>query len=345
MNFAFSPSQYYQEVADSIQPSHSYVEGDVFAWQQLLRQKVRSMLVLPQAGNFDLEAETLWQMEHPLGTIEKVVFQSEPGAHVVAYVCLPANVQPPYQYWICMQGHSTGAHVSIGRAFNKESETIVVEGDRDYGLECMRRGYAAICIEQRGFGERSEKLQSFRSDNFCHDASMQALLLGRTLMGQRVTDVDRTIDYLQSRGDALMDRIGVLGNSGGGTTSIFSAALLARVAYAMPSCSVCTMRSSLLKIFHCSCNFIPGLLAVAEIGDILGLAAPKPVVVIAGKTDSIFPIDGTREAFAQLERIYQAAGAGDRCRLVEGPEGHRFYAELGWEQMEKLMKNPSQTRN
>ena len=345
MNFAFSPSQYYQEVADSIQSSHSYVEGDVFAWQELLRQKVRSMLVLPQAGNFDLEAETLWRMEHPLGTIEKVVFQSEPVAHVVAYVCLPANVQPPYQYWICMQGHSTGAHVSIGRAFNKESETIVVEGDRDYGLECMRRGYAAICIEQRGFGERSEKLQSFRSDNFCHDASMQALLLGRTLMGQRVTDVDRTIDYLQSRGDALMDRIGVLGNSGGGTTSIFSAALLARVAYAMPSCSVCTMRSSLLKIFHCSCNFIPGLLAVAEIGDILGLAAPKPVVVIAGKTDSIFPIDGTREAFAQLERIYQAAGAGDRCRLVEGPEGHRFYAELGWEQMEKLMKNPSQTRN
>jgi len=303
------------------------------------------MLVLPQAGNFDLEAETLWQMEHPLGTIEKVVFQSEPGAHVVAYVCLPANVQPPYQYWICMQGHSTGAHVSIGRAFNKESETIVVEGDRDYGLECMRRGYAAICIEQRGFGERSEKLQSFRSDNFCHDASMQALLLGRTLMGQRVTDVDRTIDYLQSRGDALMDRIGVLGNAGGGTTSIFSAALLARVAYAMPSCSVCTMRSSLLKIFHCSCNFIPGLLAVAEIGDILGLAAPKPVVVIAGKTDSIFPIDGSRDAFAQIERIYQAAGAGDRCRLVEGPEGHRFYAELGWEQMEKLMKNPSQTRN
>ena len=339
MNFAFSPSQYYQEVADSIQSSHSYVEGDVFAWQELLRQKVRSMLVLPQAGNFDLEAETLWRMEHPLGTIEKVVFQSEPVAHVVAYVCLPANVQPPYQYWICMQGHSTGAHVSIGRAFNKESETIVVEGDRDYGLECMRRGYAAICIEQRGLGERSEKLQSFRSDNFCHDASMQALLLGRTLMGQRVTDVDRTIDYLQSRGDALMDRIGVLGNSGGGTTSIFSAALLARVAYAMPSCSVCTMRSSLLKIFHCSCNFIPGLLAVAEIGDILGLAAPKPMVVIAGKTDSIFPIEGTREAFAQIERIYQAAGAGDRCRLVEGPEGHRFYAELGWAQMEKLLKN------
>jgi dienelactone hydrolase len=339
MNFAFSPSQYYQEVADSIQSSHSYIEGDVFAWQELLRQKLRSMLVLPQAGNFDLEAETLWRMERPLGTIEKVVFQSEPGAHMVAYVCLPANVQPPYQYWICMQGHSTGAHVSIARAFNNEIETIVVEGDRDYGLECMRRGYAAICIEQRGFGERSEKLQSFRSDNFCHDASMQAFLLGRTLMGQRVTDVDRTIDYLQSRGDALMDRIGVLGNSGGGTTSFFSAALLSRVAYAMPSCSVCTMRSSLLKIFHCSCNFIPGLLAVAESGDILGLAAPKPMVVIAGKTDSIFPIEGTREAFAQIERIYQAAGAGDRCRLVEGPEGHRFYAELGWAQMEKLLKN------
>ena len=78
---------------------------------------------------------------------------------------------------------------------------------------------------------------------------------------------------------------------------------------------------------------------MAESGDILGLAAPKPMVVIAGETDSIFPIEGTREAFAQIERIYQAAGAGDRCRLVEGPEGHRFYAELGWAQMEKLLKN------
>jgi dienelactone hydrolase len=164
---------------------------------------------------------------------------------------------------------------------------------------------------------------------------MQALLLGRTLLAQRVFDVDRGIDYLARRGDADMHRLGVMGNSGGGTTTLFSAALLPRVRLAMPSCYFCTFRDSIMSMYHCVCNYVPGLLRYAEMADIMGLFAPKPLVIVAGERDPIFPIAGVRESFKKLKAIYRAAGAADRCHLVVGPGGHRFYAARAWPQMQR----------
>jgi hypothetical protein len=77
-------------------------------------------------------------------------------------------------------------------------------------------------------------------------------------------------------------------------------------------------------------NYIPGLLKYAEMSDIMGLFAPKPVVIVAGKDDPIFPVQAVREAFTQLKTIYNAAGGEDRCHLVVGEEGHRFYADDAW---------------
>ena len=85
-----------------------------------------------------------------------------------------------------------------------------------------------------------------------------------------------------------------------------------------------------MSIYHCADNYIPGLLRYAEMSDIMGLFAPKPVVIVAGREDGIFPIHATRRAFRDLKRIYKACGAHNRCHLVVGAEGHRFYAEDAW---------------
>jgi dipeptidyl aminopeptidase/acylaminoacyl peptidase len=195
----------------------------------------------------------------------------------------------------------------------------------------MQRGIAALCIEQRSFGERGENRQKMVNQfNGCHDAAMQALMLGRTLIGERVYDVDRAIDYLATREDVDMDRIGVMGNSGGGTVTMFSIALNPRIAFAVPSCSFCTFRDSIMSIWHCADNYIPGLLRYADMPDIMGSFAPKPVVIVAGEDDYIFPIEGTRQAFADLKKIYTVSGAEERCHLVVGEGGHRFYADDAW---------------
>ncbi len=144
-------------------------------------------------------------------------------------------------------------------------------------------------------------------------------------------------------GDARMGSIGVMGNSGGGTVSLFSAALLPRIALAMPSCYFCTFKESIMSIYHCMDNYLPGLLKYAEMYDVMGLFAPKPVVIVAGNEDPIFPIAATRRAFRKLRVIYDAMGASGRCHLVVGNGGHRFYAEDAWpvmiSEIEPLTKN------
>jgi dienelactone hydrolase len=321
-----------------IVPALRYGDGDVVAWQRRLRRNLRDLLGYTTAPKVPLNIRKIWQREHPLGLIEKIIFTSEPYADVPAYVCLPKTARPPYPFMICLQGHTTGMHVSIGVEREDETQAMDVPGDRDFALGCMARGIAALCIEQRSFGERREQLQKQVSSHGCHDAAMQALLVGKTLIGERVYDVERGIDALAARGDADMRRIGVMGNSGGGTTTIYAAALLSRLAFAMPSCSFCTFRDSIGSIYHCADNYVPGILKVADMADVLGLFAPRPVVVVAGREDGIFPFDGVITAFEQLRRIYAAAGAEEACHLVVGEGGHRFYARDAWPVMLDAMQ-------
>jgi dienelactone hydrolase len=334
-----SPSAYHHHLMHQTQPSLSYRGGDALPWQPRLREKLMELLGGFPQDRPPLNVRTLWQREHPLGHIEKLLFTSEPFADIPAYLCLPHTVTPPYPFMICLQGHTTGMHVSL--AVDREDETlpIQVEGDRDFALGCLRHGVAALCIEQRSFGERRERLQAQVSEHGCHDAAMHALLLGKTLLGERVFDVDRAIDYLLTRPDMDPKRIGVMGNSGGGTVSIYAAALLPRLSFAMPSCSFCTFKASLLSIYHCADNYVPRLYQYAEMADLLGLFAPRPVVIVAGQDDDIFPLPGVQEAFAHLQGIYAAIDAADRCQLVIGPGGHRFYASLAWPLMKAVIEH------
>jgi dienelactone hydrolase len=331
MTFNLSPSLYHERLMRNLTPSMTWRGGDVAAWQQELRAQLMTQLGLDldAIAREPLNVRSLWKRDHPLGTIEKIVFTSEPEVDVPAYVCLPANAQPPYTFFICLQGHSTGMHNSIGVAIDDETTPIVTDGDRDFGIGCMQRGIAALCIEQRSFGERREKRRGL-NDALCHEAAMNALLLGRTLVGERIVDVDRGIDYLAARGDCAMDRLGVMGNSGGGTVSLFAGAVLPRLRFVMPSCYFCSFAASIQAMFHCSCNYIPGLMQYAEMGDIAGLIAPTPLVLVSGDEDGIFPIEAARAEFRRVQEIYAAAGAPDAVRHVVCHGDHRFYADEAW---------------
>ena len=333
-----SPSVYHRALLDRTVPALAYDGGEVRPWQARLRRRLRMLLGDRPATRVPLRPRLLWRRTHPLGVIEKVAFTAEPCADVVAYVCLPAAAPPPYTFMICLQGHTTGMHQSIAVEQADETKPFAVEGDRDFALGCLQRGVAALCIEQRAFGERLEKVQRITAPMGCFDATMQAQMLGKTLIGERVFDVDRGIDYLQARGDADMKRVGVMGNSSGGAISLYAAAVLPRLSFAMPSCYFCTFRDSLMAMYHCEENYIPGLLKVADMPDLMGLFAPKPVVLVAGRDDPMFPIAATRRAFRQLKNIYAACGAEDRCHLVVGPGGHRFYAEPAWPKLQAELR-------
>ena len=278
--------------------------------------------------------ETLWTREFPWGSVTKLRFEYEPEEFGCAYFCVPKGAVPPYRVFICLQGHSTGMHNSIDVKMEDEETPIAVDGDRDLAIRCAKYGFSALCLEQRGLGERAG---SKSRHGGCQLLMHQNMLIGHTLIGNRVLDVDCAIDYLETRKDVDPGFIGVMGNSGGGTTTMFAGALLPRITHLMPSCAFSSFRGSIGSKRHCSCNYIPGLLFFGEAADVMGLAAPRKLVVINGEKDSGFPIGESRRQFERLKKIYAAAGASENLRHVVGKGGHRFYAQDGFTALREIL--------
>jgi dienelactone hydrolase len=328
----YLPSSFHNRLAAEIDPALSYRGQVVGTWQADLRS-VLEQLLGEAPTELALGVDTLWKRDFELGSIEKLVLRTQPGASMPAYLCVPHRGTPPYPLFICLQGHTTGMHNSIGVSRWDERTPIHVPGDRDLARQCLARGIAALCIEQRALGERSEQANPWQQLAWheCTEATMQALLLGQTLIGQRVLDVRRGLEFLAARDMFDMERVGIVGQSGGGTTAIYSAALLSGIKIAVVSSAFCTFRESLLPRVHCPDNYIPGIMRYCEMGDVLGLFSPRPVVVIGGREDPIFPFAGFERAATQLRRIYAAAGAEEYCRVIATSGGHRFYAREAWE--------------
>ena len=64
--------------------------------------------------------------------------------------------------------------------------------------------------------------------------------------------------------------------------------------------------------------------------DVAGLIAPRPMLIVAGQDDAIFPIEGVRRAYAELEKIYAASGFKNNVELYVGDGGHRYYKKRVW---------------
>jgi dienelactone hydrolase len=305
------------------------------AWRDALGERFRDLLGdTPEPAAPDPR----WgeEIEHESFLERRLVFTSEPGADVPCVLLLPRSASGPVPLVVCLQGHSTGMHISLGRAVYPNDEHYF-EGDRDFAIQAVNRGFAALALEQRCFGERRDRRtgDARQFDHTCVHASMVSLLLGRTMAGERVWDVSRAIDVVAELGEIDAGRIAVMGQSGGGTVAYYAACVNQRIAAVMPSCSVCTYGSSIGSIDHCPDNYLPGALRHFDMGDLSGLIAPRPLVVVAGRSDPIFPIAGVEEAMATIRRVYAAAGAPDRCQLVVGEGEHRFYAQA-WDPFRQI---------
>lgn len=110
-----------------------------------------------------------------------------------------------------------------------------------------------------------------------------------------------------------------------------------RIRVAMPSCSVCTFRSSITAMRHCECNYIPGIAKYMDMGDMAAAIAPRKLIVINGDEDPIFPMQGVQEAFDTIRTIYRAAGVPQNCMLTTGHGGHQYYKRNAWEAFDRIV--------
>ena len=310
-------------------PALRYTGGTPFdQWQQTAREKLAALLGMDTFTPCKpwFRADSPQDMGTYLRT--RFSFKSEDNYRVPCYWLEPKDFTGG-SVMICLQGHTTGMHISIGEA-KHPGDAEKIEGGRDYALQAVEKGMCALVLEQRCFGECGSQPNG---DPDCYRAAMNALLLGRTLLAGRVWDVMRAIDMAQEHFTCAFEspaQFACMGDSGGGVTTMYIACLESRVAKAMPVCAMCSFDHSIGIFAHCACNYVPGIRRWFDMGDLAGMVAPHPLMVVAGQTDSIFPIVPTRDTFALIQTYYEAANAPQNCALHVGGGGHLFYREA-WE--------------
>ena len=331
--------EYARNIIRNTTPSLRYKEGEDFSlWQKRCREKLSELLCLGNIKRAEDDKFTLEYVKDEADFTEyRFTLQSEEGYTFPAVMRVPKGKKAPMPLIITLQGHSTGMHISIGKPIYPKDEESINGGDRDFVVRAVKEGYVAVAIEQRNFGEVGYKEGDY-TVNRCHMESMNAIISGRTTIGERVTDVSCTIDAVLREFDFIdKEKIVLMGNSGGGTATLYAAALDERIALAMPSCAVCTYKDSIAAMPHCVCNFVPNIANYFDMGDIGGLIAPRKLIVVNGKEDDIFPEAGVREAYSEIERLYRVAGVSENAALVTGDGGHRFYADDSWPVVHKMM--------
>ncbi len=330
-----NPQILHHSAIELIEPKLRYNgEGSLADWQKNARARLASLTGLDKIKAASDDCFTIIEKTECDGYTDYFVkFQSENGYFVPCHLWVPAGKGGKLPMVICLQGHSTGYHISMGRPIFAGDEKTISGGDRDFAVQIVKEGYIALSVEQRGFGECGGTPEG----PACMIPTMTALLYGRTTIGERVFDISRAIDVLTKNFDFVdADNIACMGNSGGGTATIYAAALDTRIKTAMPSCALCTYKDSIGAMHHCTCNYIPGIVYDFDMGDLCGLIAPRSLVVVSGAQDSIFPHNGVEESVNVAKKYYAAANAADSIAWIEGPEGHRFYAALSWPTFHKM---------
>jgi dienelactone hydrolase len=312
---------------------HARTPEEWQTWREGLKERfIRIMGGFPTRKT-DLNPRVIEEKVFDSYIRQRIVYTTDEELHVPAYLLIPKNAKGKLPAVIACHGHGYGSREIVGLKPDGSEN----EGDpgyqKNFALELVKRGFLVIAPDLFGFGDRRLKEDREKSleQSSCDRVSTFLLMLGKTTAGVRVWDIIRTVDYLTTRDDVDPERIGCMGISGGGLVCGFATAVDERIKASVVSGYVNTFRDSVMAMHHCVDNFLPAMLDAAEMPSIIGLIAPRPLLIEAGTRDPIFPILAVRKAYALLESIYGVLGEEEKLDIdiFEGDHqisGRKAYA-------------------
>ncbi len=179
-------------------------------------------------------------------------------------------------------------------------------------------GAVALIADNIGQGERVPMGHFDCPGVFACGLSLQGLIVMETVGWLRWA---MKLPYVDS------SRIGATGNSGGGALTLFLCALFPELLAACPTGYPSTFNFVARKEKrHCDCNVIPACLGKYEMWDVLGCFSPKPLLIVQGANDNMFPEDVFFHTARKVREIYVRTGAGDNFDAVSLPGLHSWDA-------------------
>lgn len=163
-------------------------------------------------------------------------------------------------------------------------------GYMSMGHRLASLGIAALVMDNIGQGDRNFRTDEFKAPD--HWLAVAPFYCGLTLQGLIVMETVALIRAFAKDPRFDADRLGACGNSGGGTLTLFLAALAPELAVLSSSGYPSEIVYMLQKERrHCACNLLLGHVHKAEMWEIYSLFAPKPLLLEGGRHDNLIPQD------------------------------------------------------
>ena len=334
---------------------------NVDAWRGVARARFRELLLGPGGAATPVPV-VQHQLEFDGLSIEHLQWQLPYGPPTEALVLKPAGARGKLPGIVGLHDHGGNKYFGLRKItrMSKDPHPLMIQHQEHYyggaawANELARRGYVVLVHDTFTFGSRRMRLADLpanirnnlveqnpeaadeiqRYNQFAgtyeHIVAKSLFSAGMTWPGVFVFDDRRALDYLASRPDVDATRIGCGGLSGGGLRTVMLTGADERI-----RCSCCvgmmtTWREYLLNkcYTHTWMCYVPGLPRDLDYPEILGLAAPNPVLVLNNRQDQLFTMPEMERADRILTAVYKKAGAPERYRasFYDGP--HKFDLEM-----------------
>lgn len=276
---------------------HLRGEEPVDVWQNQLRQELARVLKIhddEKRRETPLEPILVESTAREGYFLYEVEFSSAPNRRIRAVHTLPKNKNAaPFPAVVCIHGHG-GTRYSV------------------YNEETPYKRFAHV-LATSGVGTISIDVGQ-------HTVFDPAT----TLMGERLMDLMRAVDYLESLDAIDKNRIGCAGLSLGGEMAMWLGAMDRRMRTVVSSGFLTVMNQ--MELNHCMCWKEEGLREIADFPDIYGLIAPRALLCQIGRQEPLsqFNVVLAERAFSQLQKTYADLEASDKAVLDIHAGGHEI---------------------
>jgi dienelactone hydrolase len=256
--------------------------------------------------------------------IEKFTFHNGVDSEVPGYIAIPEDGRPKHPAILTMHGHSSSKENMFG--YEPTSQNVA---------ELLaKRGYVVLGIDNYFNGERKGAGPAGDLETMKRGSDQESSLfklnlwLGRTLWGMMLRDELIALDYLASRPEVDVSRIGAQGMSMGSTRSWWLGAIDDRIK-AVVAVACFTRYEDLIAIrelrAHGIYYFVPGLLRHFDSEGVMALLAPRPFLALTGDRDAGSPPEGMKKLEQILGKFYALYGRPEAFRSVIYPETGHVY--------------------
>jgi dienelactone hydrolase len=299
-------------------------DADVTEWRGRFREAVESLRG-PLPKRVPLSTEIVASVEEADHTRHLLRVRVTDVSTLVAYLLIPNDIAAHEQRpgLIVSHGHAPYGMDSVCGVRGVDGGPDPDENARRaYALFAGRSGYVVLAPAWWGWAGRDGHLDKVGSRDRCNVIQMAAAMYGVNVTDLHIQDGQAAIDALCARPEVDAERIGCIGNSYGGRSTMWLAIFDERVRACVSAGAMNTFRERSLKLSSCAIQYLPGILRYGDTPELYSLIAPRPMQLQAGDGDGLITDEDRDHIDATVRRVYAALDASGSYDYQTHPSGH-----------------------